>query len=149
MVAPVQCQLAICAYKIRVALHHEMRSKFVHIVLLIPNPEEVQQRLVSCHPRAVVVSGPLLICWSLGFHSNWLLAYLPAYVTPSLQFLTRTLELGAHHPGARLSTISCESARLSRPRSTRRAFRPSPYAPPAIVSQRHLQTALSTLHTAY
>lgn len=83
----------------------------MYIVLLLPAAEEVQQRPLSCPPLCCYFFlGPLSTwaCRSLDLCSNWLLAYLLAYVTPALQFLTRTLELGAHHLGARLSSISCE-----------------------------------------
>lgn len=82
-------------------------NEFVHIVLLLLGLEGMQQGWYSL--CCSVSSLPLPLPEAGARTPTGLLTELPAYVTSSLQFLTRTLELGAHHSGARLSTISCES----------------------------------------
>lgn len=112
----------------------------------------IRQRPVSwcslcccCWPRCP--------CLELVSDPNWLLAYLSAYVTPS----DSQLAISDPHPGSRRASLwgapfhhqlRANLGSLSRPHSIRTGLRPSPCAPSAIVSQRHLQTALEKSHRA-
>lgn len=92
---------------------------------------------------------PTFPCLELVFDPNWLLAFIPAYVTPSFA-------ISDPHPGTRRASVwrrafppsAANPRSLSRPYSIRTAFRPSPCAPSPIGSQRQLRTALPTSHLA-
>lgn len=81
------------------------------VLLLLVQPDKSQQCLVLPELFGLsALSLPLPTLAERGRPSGWHI--LHAYVTASLQFLTRSVELGAHLFGARdrrLCTVSCES----------------------------------------